>query len=725
MDQLPLSGLIPLFPMVGAFLWGLIAFSGGGRAGSASRRLVVIAAPGMVFLSFLLGLYYLSLLLGMPEEVRFLHHVYFPWIKVDLFRTSIAFQLDSLSIMLVLVITGVGFLIHVYSVGYMAGDESLSRYFAWLNLFTALMLVLVMADNLLLMFIGWEGVGLCSYLLIGFWFQEPAYARAGMKAFIVNRIGDAAFIAAMFLLFWTLTSAGQGSFVFTNINLSAGLLQSRFIFGIPAAELIAGLLFIGATGKSAQIPLYTWLPDAMAGPTPVSALIHAATMVTAGIYMIARLSGLFQLAPTVMFIVAATGVTTAFFAAMIAVTQHDIKKVLAYSTISQLGYMFLGVGVGAFSAGIFHLMTHAFFKALLFLGAGSVIMGMHHEQDMRRMGGLRKYMPVTAATYLIGVLAIAGVFPLSGFFSKDEILFQVVQAGASDSRFLVLYVIGMITAVMTAFYMFRSYFLTFTGELAEHPSGHAGGGTHTDDHADSHSHGQGHGEARQDHHAVPHESPLTVLIPLVVLAGLAGVAGLLNLPSFLWGNSWLHHWLSPVFTHGSGHSISESAIPVVHDLVDTAAEARAAAGGFAGALVGAGISWVFYGKNGRQRNLAGRMMGWLGPVHTFVFNKYYVDELYDRMFVRSVLTLSRAISWFDANIIDGLVNGIAARFVNLSSAAGWMDQHIVDGAVHRMTEGVAWCGQRARGMETGYLYHYVMYSVAGAAAIAIILISVN
>ena len=392
---------------------------------------------------------------------RFLLDQWWTWIDVGSLRADIAFWADPLSAVMILVVTGVGGLIHIYSIGYMHDDESYWRFFAWLNLFTFAMLTLVLGDNLLLMFVGWEGVGLCSYALIGFWYKEWANASAGSKAFIVNRVGDFGFMLGVFLLFWSMSDAGHGSVIFREIAQHAHVLDGKLFGGIAVATVVTLLFFVGATGKSAQIPLYVWLPDAMAGPTPVSALIHAATMVTAGVYMIGRLNFLFDMAPFTLSVVAWIGACTALFAATIALTQNDIKKVLAYSTVSQLGYMFMGMGAGAYTAGIFHLMTHAFFKACLFLGAGSVIHAMGGEQDMRKMGGLRQWMPQTYWTFLISTVAIAGIFPFAGFFSKDEILWKHFS---TERGSLLIWAMGFVGAGMTAFYMFRLVFLTFFGE---------------------------------------------------------------------------------------------------------------------------------------------------------------------------------------------------------------------------------------------------------------------
>src|SRR6476659_6349664 len=472
-----IAWLIPFFPLLGFLINGL------GRK-VLSKSLISIVGCGVVLASFVLSLWFFWQVKNGNTFVA----SYFDFISVRSLHVPFAFQVDQLSAIFLLIITGVGFLIHVYSTSYMheESSEHFGRYFSYLNLFIVSMLLLVMGANYVIMFIGWECVGLCSYLLIGYWFKNTEYNYAARKAFVMNRIGDLAFLIAIFMII-----AKVGSVNFGDVFSTEGLQKLA-----PSATIITLLLFVGATGKSAQIPLYTWLPDAMAGPTPVSALIHAATMVTAGIYMIARSNLMYTLAPTTMTIVAIIGLSTAILAATIALKQNDIKKVLAYSTVSQLGYMFLGLGVGAYTSAVFHVMTHAFFKALLFLGAGSVIHAMHHEQDIRKMGGLRKYLPVTNTTFLIACLAISGIPPFSGFFSKDEIL------AAAFSKNIVYWIFGVIGAMMTAFYMFRLYAMTFLGQFR---------GTH-----------------EQEHHL--HESPAAMTLPLVILAILAAVGGFVGVP---------------------------------------------------------------------------------------------------------------------------------------------------------------------------------------------------
>src|SRR5687767_3107354 len=521
--------MVPALPLLGAIVNGL-------GAGKLPRKLVSAIGTGTVGLAFLItAACFLALLKLPPEERVFVQQLY-SWIDSGDLSVPVRFAMDPLSAVMMLVVTGVGFLIHVYSTGYMGHEKAYGRYFAYLNLFTFAMLVLVMADNFLVMFLGWEGVGLCSYLLIGFWYERPSAAAAGKKAFVVNRIGDWGFLIGMFLVF-----VAFGTLDFGRVFSEA---PDRLAFGSATATAIALFLFIGAIGKSAQIPLHVWLPDAMEGPTPVSALIHAATMVTAGVYMIARCHILYALSPVALIVVAIIGAATALFAATIGLVQKDIKRVLAYSTVSQLGYMFLAMGVGAYVAGIFHLMTHAFFKALLFLGAGSVIHALSGEQDMDRMGGLKKHLPRTHLTMLIGTLAIAGVFPLSGFFSKDEILWHAWQDGGP-----LLWGVGLTGAFLTAFYMFRLYFLTFHGEERLTP------------------------EAK--HHL--HESPNSMTIPLLILAALSVVGGWINIP-LVEGGQILGHFLEPVFAdiarvtggaahHGeaaaAGHAAAEITLMVI------------------------------------------------------------------------------------------------------------------------------------------------------------------
>ncbi|RPJ86488.1 MAG: NADH-quinone oxidoreductase subunit L, partial [Acidobacteria bacterium] len=603
--------LIILFPLLGALVNGVV----GKRL---SRGLNAVIGCLTVGLSFALAAVVFRELLLLGPDDRTISFKLFTWIESADLTVDAAFLLDPLSTVMILVVTGVGFLIHIYSVAYMADEPGYYRFFSYLNLFIFMMSILVLADNYLLMFVGWEGVGLCSYLLIGFYFERKSAGDAAKKAFIVNRIGDVGFILGAFLIFRTF-----GTFNYLQVfeRASEQFPSPEVGFGILSA--ICLLLFVGAAGKSAQIPLYVWLPDAMEGPTPVSALIHAATMVTAGVYMIARSSALFSRAPETLLIVAVIGVATATLAACIALVQTDIKRVLAYSTVSQLGYMFLAAGVGAFGAGIFHHVTHAFFKALLFLGSGSVILALHHEQDLFRMGGLKKYLPATFWTMWIASLAISGVPPLSGFFSKDEILFNAFLLGH-----VVLWVIGILVAALTAFYMSRLMFLTFHGTRRT--------GT-TDDHG-------GHGE----HGHAPKEPSFLMTGPLMILAILAAVAGFVGLPAYL-GGSWLEHFLEPSFAlryvqtaGGEHHSLSsEIALTVIAVLAG---------------LTGIVIAYYAYL---RDPELPGRVAGRLSGLYSAARQKFYVDEIYDRLIVWPIQRLSDVVLWrvIDVHVIDGLVNG--------------------------------------------------------------------
>jgi NADH-quinone oxidoreductase subunit L len=568
--------LIPIFPLLGFLINGLF-----GRR--MPKAMINLFAIGSVALSFAWALK--TLLALAPLETKYIEH-YFTWIQSGRLQIDVDFAVDRLTAVMLMVVTGVGTLIHIYAVGYMADEDGYYRFFSYLNLFMFFMLVLVLAQNFLLLFVGWEGVGLCSYLLVGYYTLEQYATTAGNKAFIVNRIGDFGFSLAIFLIFRQF-----GSLDFTKVFDATKSMPAETGYG--ALTIICMLLLMGATGKSAQIPLYVWLPDAMAGPTPVSALIHAATMVTAGVYLTARSAAFFTHAPVAMDWVAIIGLATAFFAATVGLAQTDIKKVFAYSTVSQLGYMFLGLGVGAFSAGIFHVMTHAFFKALLFLGAGAVIHGLHGEQDLRQMGGLFKHMRITAITLLCASFAISGFPFTSGFFSKDAILV------AAYERAPWMYWVGVLTAGMTAFYVFRAWFLAFTGDYRGH--------------------------------AHPHESPLVMTGPLMLLAVLSIFGGFINIP----------HWLEPMFA----------------EKPENQTLAWVSAGvGVAGIL----LAYVFYvAKRGLADSFAKAMNGF----YTLVFNKYYVDEFYNAVVVRPLVAISRVVLWrgVDAGLIDGTVNGIGAR----------------------------------------------------------------
>jgi NADH-quinone oxidoreductase subunit L len=607
-NPIPLEWLrwIPFIPLLAG---GINTFFGR-RLGRRNAGFLATAAVGM---SFALSLVAFS---QVPAAGSLRDTVY-TWIESEAFRVMVSFQVDALTAVMLLVVTGIGFLIHVYSLGYMGHDDGMVRFFVYLNLFIFFMLLLVMADNLLLLFVGWEGVGLCSFLLIGFWYGESSNAIAANKAFIVNRIGDFGFVLGILLLVTELGRQGIWTLDFTELQKHVGLLGPGII------TLITLLLFVGATGKSAQIPLFVWLPDAMAGPTPVSALIHAATMVTAGVYMTARLHFLFALAPLTLSVIAAIGAATAFFAATVALTQTDIKRVLAYSTVSQLGYMFIAVGVGAFGAAIFHLFTHAFFKACLFLGSGSVIHALGGEQDMRKMGGLKAYLPATYWTYLIATLAIAGVPFTAGFFSKDLILWQAFSSSHGSPA---LWAIGWLTAGLTAFYMFRQLLMVFHGDLR------------ADDHVKAHI----------------HESPPTMTVPLIILAVGSIFAGWLGAPEYLWG-SWWDQWLAPVF--GSAHEAE-------HGSIDTELALLALTLGIV--VLAILLAWFFYARRSRAPERLSSLAG--GMPYRVLLHKYFVDELYDTLIVRPFTATARALAqFFDPKIIDGAVNGVAAGAAGLSA----------------------------------------------------------
>jgi len=642
MDSLLIT-LVPTFPLVGAVVNGLLLQE------RASRVVAGTIASLMVGLSAAISFLCLSQLMGgaAPAEVHL-----WTWMEAAGFKADIAFRVDQLTATMMCVITGIGTLIHVYSIGYMddeADKDSVWRYFAYLNLFIFAMLLLVMGDNFLLMFVGWEGVGLCSYLLIGFRYENADYASAGKKAFITNRVGDFSFVTGLFLLYWSLGDEATMNFVALE---KAVVANPELVGGIGGFVVTAVclLFFGGATGKSAQIPLFVWLPDAMAGPTPVSALIHAATMVTSGIYMICRLNYLFVMAPIAMATIATVGALTAFVAASIAMTQNDIKKVLAYSTISQLGFMFLGVGIGGFVAGFFHVVTHAFFKALMFLGSGSIIHALHHEQDMRKMGGLAKYMKITFLTFLMGYLAIIGVPGFSGFFSKDEILWLTFITPMFDGLPLgsvmpkLLWGLATATALMTAFYMSRLMFMTFAGNYRGGQHAHAADAAHDAHGPKAHGHGT-HGHGAHGHS--PHESPLLLVAPLAVLAVLSVAGGLLNLPHWLPGYGMLHHFLDPVFEHA--HVAFPEGNPLEFPLMGLTLL------GIAGSV---GAAWVLYVRDPhRPAEIAARF----GKLYTGSLNKWYVDEAYQLTILTPILTGSRQVLWaiIDAQIIDGVVNGAA------------------------------------------------------------------
>ncbi len=822
--------LIPLFPLIGATInatlgWKLQGLFGenpkakGGRGKQVVHSIAVTAMAA----AFAVAVYAFTQLKALPADGRFIQQTLWNMFTAGRLTVDFAFALDQLSMMMVLIITGIGTLIHVFSIGYMADEPAYWRFFSYLNLFVFAMLLLVMGDNFAVMFMGWEGVGLASYLLISFYYREPDKAVAGMKAFVANRFGDFGFIVGLLLLFWGLGGAWearQGAVrnldyrPAAELNATAGgataadadalaprvhgvkvgptmnfrelrdqvvieatgvkeHLANSTVWGISLLTLIGMLMFVGAMGKSAQIPLYVWLPDAMAGPTPVSALIHAATMVTAGVYMVARLNFLFVMSPSAMGWVALIGALTAIFAATIGFFQYDIKKVLAYSTVSQLGFMFIGVGTGAYWAGVYHLMTHAFFKATLFLGSGSVILGCHHEQDMRKMGGLQKHMPITRWTYLIATVAIAGFPVANGFFSKDEILFK-----AFTSHHLALfghptpwlgpaiYVIGLIAATGTSFYMYRSYYMTFTGEYRGDTGGGHGAHGHDDAHAapaahghdahgahaapahaahatahapaahghDAHGHG-GHGHAAHAAHAadvvaphghadepdahddahgghhggIPHESPWQITMVLAILAGGSVLTLALGIP-MLWSHvpPVLEHWLEPVLL---------AEVPFAH--ASHALEWLFQGLGVLAATIGFVAARAVYKDNRNEAALVAMIDRWKG-VWTTVYNKYYVDEFYEWLVLAPSRALSRALSWFDGKILDGLVNlaGAATRLV--ANVDGAIDRYLVDGAVNAVASVTIGAGRSLRLLQTGRISTYLYGALGGALVVVLI-----
>jgi NADH-quinone oxidoreductase subunit L len=682
--------VIPLLPLIGAAINGLF----GRRFKNA-----MVSAVALLFTAASFGWAAWAVYSLWPGGLAPHIETLFPWITAGSFSAPFGFYLDQLSMIMVLVVTGVGFLIHIYSVGYMSHEGGYYRFFAYLNLFMFFMLTLVLANNYLLMFVGWEGVGLASYLLIGFYFLKDSAANAGKKAFIVNRIGDFGFLIGMFLIIQHFGSLNYDT-VFNKI--AEGHFAPETGWGVFTVTALC--LLFGATGKSAQVPLYVWLPDAMEGPTPVSALIHAATMVTAGIYMIARSHAIFNLAPHALEIVAIIGCLTAIFAATMGLAQTDIKRVLAYSTVSQLGYMVLACGVAAYAAGIFHLMTHAFFKALLFLGAGSVIHAIGGEQDMRRMGGLRKKIPVTFWVVTIATFAIAGFPPFAGFFSKDEILGAVFHSPYGGP---VLWTIGVITAGLTSFYMFRLWFMTFFGEYkpdadlgdahltaAVHASPAAHGATpHADSHDDD-SHG----------HGGVHESPWIMLAPLVILAALSVVGGWVGVPQFMGGHNEIEHFLAPAMESRSAVAGEAAAPEHTESLASpigeigkenkgtesTSEEWLLAGTSVFAASLGLFFAWLFYYK---RRELPDRITTKIHGIYTMVLHKYYVDEGYGAIFVKPLLALSTVVFWrgVDQGVIDGLVNG-----------AGTTSKGI---------------GNQLRRMQSGNIRSYAAWVALGGAAV--------
>jgi NADH-quinone oxidoreductase subunit L len=658
--------LIPLFPAAGALIMLLF-----GR--KLANSLVSVICVGSVGISFVYAAGAVWSLIGMPAESRFAQIILFDWVPAGAMHTSSGalmnfdvpwgLMLDPLSSVMVLVVTGVGLLIHIYSTGYMAHEQGYYRFFGYLNLFMFSMLTLVLANNMLLMFVGWEGVGLCSYLLIGFYFLRKSASDAGKKAFIVNRVGDAGFLLGLFL---TLGTLGTINFHEIGPAIAAG----HFPVGATVMTAISLLLFVGATGKSAQIPLYVWLPDAMEGPTPVSALIHAATMVTAGVYMVTRMNAIFQLSPIAMEVVAITGAVTAIFAASMALVQNDIKRVLAYSTISQLGYMFLALGVGAFTAGIFHLMTHAFFKALLFLGSGSVIHAMSGEQDMRKMGDLWGKIPKTAWTFLIATLAISGIPPFAGFFSKDTIL------GAAYEHSALLWVVGWATAGLTAFYMFRLVYMTFFGKSrVPHDV---------------------------EHHI--HESPASMTTPLILLAVLSIIGGWIGWPTSLGGGERFQNFLDPVIANYAVESANKIEAPKHGNAMEYMLM-------FASVMIA--LAGIYYARH--KYVLHPKAHDEVTEVergfYKLLLHKYYVDEIYDSLFVNRTKDLGLALGAFDRGVIDGAgVNGVGlvTRVISM-----WWDKWIVDGLVNVAAQLVRAFSYPVRIIQTGLVSGYALMIVAG------------
>ena len=704
---------IPLLPGLGALVNGLLGIR------AFSKRTAGAVACGTMGAALVLSVLAFWQLLGLPPDARTHEVVLAQWIPSiasisssgarAALNVAWAFRLDPLSAMMILVVTGIGTLIHIYAVAYMHDEPrgGVARFFCYLNLFCFFMLVLVLGSNVLVMFVGWEGVGLCSYLLIGYWYERKSAADAGKKAFVMNRIGDWGFILGIFLLFWTF-----GTLDFAAIQRAAAAMPIEAgHFGVLSA--IALLLFIGATGKSAQIPLYVWLPDAMEGPTPVSALIHAATMVTAGVYMLGRNAVLFSQAPLVLEIVAIVGILTALMAATIGLVQYDIKRVLAYSTVSQLGYMFTAMGVGAFSAGAFHLMTHAFFKALLFLGSGSVIHAMGGEQDMRRMGALRQHLPITFATMGVGALAIAGIPPLAGFFSKDEILFRAFEANR------VIWVLAVVTAFMTAFYMARLIVMTFYGSYRG-PAWSASAAHDADASPGAHAHAWN----------GPHESPRAMTVPLVILAIGAVLAGFVGIPAALGGGNAIERFLEPSFsvtsaglTPGSATSDSGGVATAARepDLSHPSGESTEATGIELGLMLfsvlvaagGIGLAWRVYVVDPQaSERLAHRFAG----AHRLLGNKYYVDEIYDATVVAGTMAGGRRLWGFDRYVVDGIVNGSSWVTLFGSWMSGLTDRRVVDGIVNAVGARLQGASYRIRQVQTGLVQNYALVMLFGVFA---------
>jgi NADH-quinone oxidoreductase subunit L len=740
--------LLPLLPLAGSALNGVAGIR------YFSRRVTSAVACGAMFAAFAVAVAAVAGLMRLPPDERVHEVVLGTWIPpiplatsngIGHFGVDWAFRLDPLAAVMILVVTGIGLLIHIYSVGYMHEESpgAYARFFSYLNLFCAFMLTLVLGSNFLVMFIGWEGVGLCSYLLIGYWYEKKSASDAGKKAFITNRIGDWGFLLGMFGLFFMF-----GTLDFRAIATAAASTPVESAhFG--ALSVLTLLLFVGATGKSAQIPLYVWLPDAMEGPTPVSALIHAATMVTAGVYMVCRNAVLFSHAPLVMTIVAIIGALTALMAATIGLVQTDIKRVLAYSTVSQLGYMFLGAGVGAYSAAIFHLMTHAFFKALLFLGSGAVIHAMAGEQDMNRMGSLKRYLPVTFVTMMIGALAIAGIPPFAGFFSKDEILAQTFEHNR------ILWVLGSLTALMTAFYMFRLMAMTFYGSYRgpafAQTAGHAAspaaaaiardhGARHPLD-PDAHDQAQvrGHDVTHGPAHPVPtgpsththewhgpHEAPGSMTVPLMVLAVGAMVAGFVGIPAALGGSNAFERFLEPsVATHvavspvgehtavagepvtAETHAAQSSEVPRT---ATKAAEWGLMLLAVTLAVIGISTAWRFYIT--RPQIAVALAERWPG-MHSLLYHKYYVDEFYGSTFIKATFSSARDLWIFDGRIVDGFVNGWGALTRLLAWVSHLFDKVAVDGLVNAVGWSADEGSYAVRRGQTGLVQNYALFILLG------------
>ena len=808
--------IIPLLPLIGATINATIGWKLQRMFGKKIVHRIAVTAMALAFCT---ALYAFRQLLSLPAEERFLQDTLWNLLTAGRLTVDVGFALDQLSMMMVLIITGIGTLIHVFSIGYMADEPSYWRFFSYLNLFVFAMLLLVMGDSFAMMFFGWEGVGLASYLLIAFWYTDPEKAAAGMKAFVVNRFGDFGFLAGLLLLFWALggawtpragalrstdyvprpgmqataaaSDAAQSDALAPRVNgvkvgptmnfrelrdqivvegtgIKQGLVHQE-IWGVSLIALIGILLFVGAMGKSAQLPLYVWLPDAMAGPTPVSALIHAATMVTAGVYMVARLNFIYALSPSAMGWVALIGALTALFAASIGFFQYDIKKVLAYSTVSQLGFMFIGVGIGSYWAGSYHLLTHAFFKATLFLGSGSVILGCHHEQDMRKMGGLKKFMPITRWTYLYACIAIAG-FPIAnGFYSKDEILWKAFTSNhlalfGTPTPWLgpLIYAIGIVAATGTAFYMFRSYYMTFTGE-------YRGGGGHHDEHNEDphsavatamsptsvavhasdgavHAHAAAHGHDDHGAHAAPahaaaahaghghdaaaahddahgghgghhgpKESPWTITFVLSALAIGSGLTLFLGIPMAWTGHApILEHWLAPALP--AQESVPFSMIGDAHH--NHQMELLFQGIGVAIAFVGWLAARALY--KDATSEVPARLKARFEGIWTVVYNKYYVDELYAFTVLKPSVFVARAFSRFDGSVIDGLVNfvGAVGRFAGRLDAA--IDKYLVDGAVDAVANATLGFGRSLRTVQTGRIQTY-LYGALGGALVVVLL----